>query len=748
MPLIIIGAPIHLILGGTKMKKKLFLFLTMLSLTLTSCVITSEISYINNDELVTISIAESPNYYVNSENPLEIKRGESATFSLYFHEDYDFSSASNGTYDNESGYLTIDNVQYSQTIYINTTQMVKVAIATPIDCHFRVTSQNPIRIEKGADAIFDIEFDEGYVFDSSPDGEFYNGKFIVKNVQNSLTASLLTKMKDIIRIRFFVNPLLGEIKVNGISITEFSGYIEDIINLEAIAFSGKKFTCWSINGYISESMPYSFERLLALTLTEDINLYANFWDNNVDTIIYSGNGGQTLCGDETIYYAHTKPYKIKVNTIQGSKAFIRAGYLLDSWNTKEDGTGLRIGLGSRIKIIDKNKPITLYAKWIKETNYDYFDFELNNDFSYSITNCTSNDDFIVIPEKYNDLPITKIKEGSFNALPFRTLYLPQYLKEVESNSLVNCANFDELHFFDFLDNIPDDFYNTKKPSYIYINANTDPCYIGLYQNLFVRKVELLTECSNEKIVLIGNSNVYYSIDGSIISNHFQKDVLCFGVQYYIGVAWELACLKYYCQDHINNIVFCAEFNSLKLETFTEHKYYAAEGNYDLLLAINFNELNYSNVFGAYTKYKELKKIATVTPYSKSDYLCDLYGCSKLITEPFRDDEWVAFIEDVDMNFYRNGGFEWIENYCLSFTNSHFYISSCVFNRNCIAEDKREEFYSSYQQSIIDYTPYPVISKMIDYAFPGHALFNDNYHLIYSYAVERTNLLINDLSPYF
>lgn len=88
---------------------------------------------------------------------------------------------------------------------------------------------------------------------------------------------------------------------------------------------------------------------------------------------------------------------------------------------------------------------------------------------------------------------------------------------------------------------------------------------------------------------------------------------------------------------------------------------------------------------------------------------------------------------------------WVENFCKDFTNSTFFQSSCSFNRNCIPEEKRDEFYTTYQESMSLYSSFPVISKLSNYAFPGSAFHNDNYHLIYSFAVERTNKLISDLS---
>lgn len=113
-------------------------------------------------------------------------------------------------------------------------------------------------------------------------------------------------------------------------------------------------------------------------------------------------------------------------------------------------------------------------------------------------------------------------------------------------------------------------------------------------------------------------------------------------------------------------------------------------------------------------------------------------------EPYRDENWCVSEINVNLDYYKNGGFNWVENYCSSFTNSTFLISTCSFNRNAIPENKRSAFYSSYEQSISDYTNYQVISSLANYAFSGSAFHNDNYHLIYSYAVERTNRLIADL----
>lgn len=740
MLLIIIGVHIPRSLWGIKMKKILnILFLTFTTL-LSSCSTSNQ--YFNSNQNVVISVEQSDCYTVVSKNPQEVKRGSDVRFKLDFDECYGFKSANSGFYLNN--YLIIEDVQYSETIHIECFNAVKVTLDIYDGCHYTVKSENPLVVEKGKDAIFDIEFENGYVFESSSDGVFENGKFIVKNVEKNKTVSLLAKLKGNVHISIVHERSFGYIYINTVQSSDDYGSYGETMTVEAVPTSETQFVCWSIGDYISNAMPYSFERVLNYQLEQDVTLYANFWNKDKNSIIYNGSGGETLCGDKVIYYPHTIANHIRVNTIQGSKAFFRSGYQLESWNTKEDGTGERIGLGSRIKIEDENKPLNLYAQWIKETPVEDFVFSLNSDSTYSLISCISQSETIVIPERYNDCFVTRIYSEAFKQLPFKTLYFPQYLIEVESNSIIECNQFDNLHFFDYLNSIPDDFYVGHKPSHLFINANTDPKYIGSYQSAFARKTDLLSQCDDEKIIFIGNSNTFYSIDGSLIYNKFGKDVLCYGVQSGIGVAWELACLKALCKDNYNIVVFCIEFGGNTIGYFTEHKYYGAEANYDLLSYIDFNELSYKNVFNAYTRFKEMKKFAPVTPYSKNDYGCDSYGCTKLNIDPYRDEGWFASEINIDLDEYKKGSFNWIENFCSSFTNSTFLISTCSFNMNAIPANKRNVFYSDYEQSIKNYTKYTLISSLRDYAFSGNAFHDDNYHLIYSYAIERTNRLIADL----
>lgn len=743
MQQIITGVPTQAILRGINMKRKL-LQLPLLLILITSCSGGSA----PVDNYINVSVEESDFYSVLSENPIKAKRGDDVKFEIDFVEDCEFKSATNAEY--VEGYLISKNVQCSQTIHIEVTQYIYVYIENYENSHYTVTSTNPLKVEKGSDAVFSIEFDDGYVYDSSPYGEYSNGKLVLSNVEDSINFSVISRIKGNLFVEIVNNNDLGESLINGVSTNHDYVNSGETICVEAVPNSDKQFVCWSLNEPITKVMPLSFDRIFEITIKEDTKLYANYWDSDDNTIVYHGNGGETKCGDDLLFYPHVKGNHIRLNTIQGSNVFKRSGFMLESWNTEQDGSGTRIGLGSRVKIVDESIPLHLYAQWIKETDESAFTFvydESSN--SYFVSSCSSNDALIVVPSQHQGLQVSKINENSFISLPFTDLYLPEHLIEVESNSLIDCVNFDAIHFYDYLSIIPDDFYNTNKPSHIYINANTDPCFVGSYQNAFVHKIDLLLECSDEKMVIIGNSNTLYSIDGSILSEYFNTDVISLGVQQGVGIAWELACLRYFCKTEHNIVIFCCEFgNALYDFSFSENKYYAAESNYDLLLAINFNDLKWSGMFSSYTSFKEVKSVSSITPYSKNDYNVDKYGCKKYNIEPYRDDDWAPSTIYINYNLYKNGTFKWVENFCEEFTNSTFLQSSCSFNKNCIPVEKRDEFYTTYQDSMSLYSSFPVISQLSNYAFPGSAFHNDNYHLIYSYAVERTNRLITDLNSYY
>ena len=92
------------------------------------------------------------------------------------------------------------------------------------------------------------------------------------------------------------------------------------------------------------------------------------------TIRYLANGGSALTGEGRDI---TRSYDVRVhlrpNVSIGTDLFEREGYTLTSWNTEPDGSGQRVGLGSRMTVEDS---ATLYAQWAAWTTAEQFDYRL------------------------------------------------------------------------------------------------------------------------------------------------------------------------------------------------------------------------------------------------------------------------------------------------------------------------------------------------------------------------------------
>lgn len=75
-------------------------------------------------------------------------------------------------------------------------QMVSVMIED--GDHYTVTSQNPVKVNKGGTAVFTIDIEDGYEFDSSDAGEYKDGVLIVSGVVFPTTVSIKVKKESII----------------------------------------------------------------------------------------------------------------------------------------------------------------------------------------------------------------------------------------------------------------------------------------------------------------------------------------------------------------------------------------------------------------------------------------------------------------------------------------------------------------------------------------------------------------------
>lgn len=613
---------------------------------------------------------------------------------------------------------------------------------------FDVISKNPLKVAKGTDAHFKLLFHEGYQYQkcNNDSAIFKNNILTIPNVLMPNSFDVFSMKAGHYKVEVINDESKGSVSTNLSSNIMYvdSGFE---LSLECKPLEKNSFTCWTIDKPVQLAMPFSFNEKENIIVESDISIIANYYEKTTANIMYHGNGGFSQCGKDKLLFNHVLNNHLRPNTLQGTKLFIRNGYMLDSWNTMPDGTGDRIGLGSRVST-NKENVLHLYAIWLKETDESYFSIVNNDKSECYIKSCISQEEKIVIPKIINGKTVVGLKANSFLNLPFKDIHLPLTCRYIEDNALKDCIFFENIYFYDDLIEIGDKFSNIM-PNKIFINACVNPSYTGYtYQAIFADKVDLLFTMKSEKIIFVGNSNTMYSIDGSLVSERLQKDVMCFGVQSGVGIQFELAVLETYFSTDKNIVIFCPEFGSdSELIYFTEHKYYAAENNFDLLSTFNFKKRKGVNIFNSYTAYKENKSKLKDSYYSEIGYInsgMNKHGNIFIKKEPYHDNGWFSNEIDINLNYYNEGNLVYLTDFQINLKNSRFYYSCPSYNVNCIPAEKRNCFFNEFQESIHDNIDFPYISDIKKYGFTGNAFDNDNYHLLYSYVPQRTEYLIQDI----
>lgn len=338
--------------------------------------------------------------------------------------------------------------------------------------------------------------------------------------------------------------------------------------------------------------------------------------HNCITIRYLANGGIRKDGagetmDLTVPATH-----LRVNTAQGTRYFIRDGWVLTGWNTAPDGTGTAVGLGSRI---EKMENLVLYAQWEQETDPTAFSYRIENG-EIHITAYHGGDGTCVIPEAIEDLPVTRICEDAFRDLCLERLVLPQSMFRVDIGAFENCA-VEELVLFDSLYYIYDESFRQCGMRTLHINACTAPVYSGSYFDAFSDKYDwLLSIRDQKKIVLFSGSSARYGYDSETLIQAFPEyQVANMGVYAYTGAMPQYDLIL----DLMNpgDILLSApEFDSVNHQFCTTNAldslfWAMMESNYDAVTNLDLGD--YTGVFDSLREYLTTRSSMQPRDYSES-----------------------------------------------------------------------------------------------------------------------------------
>ena len=470
------------------------------------------------------------------------------------------------------------------------------------------------------------------------------------------------------------------------------------------------------------------------------------------TVTYEPNGAM----GEAVTYVYDTTYHLRPNTATGEGLFTRDGYTLVSWNTRPDGTGQQIGLGSRTDV--PQEALTLYAQWEKWSAAQDFDWTVRDD-TVAITGYRGNDATIVIPAAIEGKTVTEIASGAFESCAATQVIFPQSVKKVEDGAFRNCA-LESVVLFDNIEIISDGaFADCKELKTLRINAVEKPYgYNYRKESVYADKVDLLIQAQGKKkIVFYGGCSMWFNLDSTQLKPLLEQgyQVINMGLNGMANSFVQMQILETFLES--GDIFFhTPELSSAQqmmikqtMDNGNGDKLWCGlEYNYDLFTLVDMR-----TVPGALTSlctYLDMKESGTdyVSTYMRDGTTyCDSYGCI-----PFYRDETFTSLQDevhMDPSYITDSGMARLKEYYDRYQSKgvRIYVSyACTDMDEVVDEEKNNvEMVAWRFRKAIEKMEGPVlISELEDYLYQRNDFYDTNYHLLSEPARKNTILWLRDL----
>ncbi len=484
--------------------------------------------------------------------------------------------------------------------------------------------------------------------------------------------------------------------------------------------------------------------------------------NTDDIIVYDGNGGTLISGQDTTI---TIPYdagRLRVNTLQGTRVFTREGYALVSWNTQADGSGTAIGLGSRVTAV---RGMTLYAQWLAESKVSDFTWETRGNQAW-ITGYCGHEDVCVIPATLGGLPVYGVCSGAFRSATISTLVLPSGLAAVEQYAFAE-STVKELYLYDSLQAIDDEsFDRCLNLTTLHINAVVNPAYSISFYATFADKFDrLLLTKGSKKLVLFSGSSTRYGFDSAMLSDAYPEyQVTNMGVFAYSNALPQLAVILAHMEPD-DVLLHAPEFDTLDNQfcedtAFDAHVFAMMEANYDMLVDIDVKA--YTHVFSSLSAYLQirldmpqlgyqqtpdhyddgLRQYGSYTYNRFGDFILDRpneeqdvllqHTLADYTTSPFTAQR-LASLNQVYRRFLDKG--------------IQVYFTYSPRNRSSLTPESTPEARQALDQLLRNALCVPVISPIEDSLYSGVYFYLVDSHLSSEGVSIRTQKVIRDLQPW-
>lgn len=477
-------------------------------------------------------------------------------------------------------------------------------------------------------------------------------------------------------------------------------------------------------------------------------------------ITYEANGGTPLDGTaQTLTLTYSTDVHTRPNTDQGTGLFCREGCTLTCWNTRPDGSGTRVGLGSRVSVPEEG--LTLFAQWADWTAAKHFRY-IVSDGAAVITGYTGDDALLVVPGELGGLPVKKIASGAFIAAAAEEVVLPPALEEVENGAFRLCS-FQALTLFDDITSISDGaFISCPRFTTLHINAICPPWgFQYRRESLLADKVDLLIDArGSRKLVCYGGCSMWYNLDGTLAQERLGESyrVINMGLNGVVNSLLQMEIIGEFLEEgdvFFHTPELCSP-QQLLLDTGMGEEdtklWSGLEYNYDLVALADISAID--GVLDSFCQYLALKREGG----SYQDEYRDTRGRSFLDDTggiPFLRDQGLSNLGRdrilLDPTFLERG---------LPVLN-HIYqqyrdegvqvlVSCACVNLDQVPAEQRgnvERMDELLGKAVGEMTGVTLVSSLEDYIYHSEDMYDTNYHLLTPAAIRNTEHWLRDIRLY-
>lgn len=476
------------------------------------------------------------------------------------------------------------------------------------------------------------------------------------------------------------------------------------------------------------------------------------YPERVVTITYDGNGGTWEDGTERYTKTYTLTYHFKANT-DLAETLARKGYALYGWNTKADGTGEHVGLGSR------TDAEVLYAEWGKCIDTSQFLYQTTEE-GVTLTGYKGKGDVepFVLPTEINGKPVVSVSPSFTTNMPCgkltaNSLILPRDIRTVSGNAFSN-SSFTDLYFFEDIEDVADSAfpYNLK---HYHINATLPVAFQKENDNArFADKIDYLSMQEGDRLVLFAGCSAAYGINSHVLSEEFPDYTVCnMGVIGGVNAVFQMQIIGQFLREGDLFVHMPEEASPFQLMAYTSLEtrvFIMVEGNYDLLAYADFSE----NV-GFWTAFKGYQKIKGEEPagtYEETKVTYNRYG-DIILGRPFTEEN--AWEQDIsyndntyqfDLSYLTEKGIAMLCDLYDSYQEKGVavYISYAPINADGIDDLSTVKMFEDEFNRLLQENGYQTMGSLEDHVFRGRYFYDADYHLNEFGALLQTRKIIDEL----